>query len=78
MQSTTETVADYLAGLPQERRQATGKRYDVGKSCVRFKTVDDLPLDLIGDTIASMEVEESIALTEAVHSRRKSSTGKRS
>ena len=130
MQSTAETVAEYLAGLPQDRRQAiervrrtildhlpqgyeeamnwgmityqipldrypdtyngqpvmyaalasqknhmavylsgiyssekareqfeaaykaTGKRFDVGKSCVRFKRLDDLPLDLFGETIA--------------------------
>ena len=28
---------------------ATGKRYDCGKSCVRFRTLDDLPLEVIGD-----------------------------
>ena len=32
--------------------RATGKRYDVGKSCVRFRELEDLPLDLIGETIA--------------------------
>ncbi|MBI3073551.1 MAG: DUF1801 domain-containing protein [Deltaproteobacteria bacterium] len=29
----------------------TGKRLDVGKSCIRFKKLDDLPLDIIGDAI---------------------------
>jgi len=57
---------------------ATGKRFDVGKSCVRFKKLDDLPLDLIGDAIASMEVEQLIALVESVHSGRKSGQGKNS
>jgi uncharacterized protein YdhG (YjbR/CyaY superfamily) len=35
---------------------ASGKRLDMGKSCVRFRTLDDLPVDLIGDSIASMDV----------------------
>ena len=38
----------------------SGKKFDAGKSCIRFKKVDDLPLKLIGETIASMSVEEFI------------------
>ncbi len=34
--------------------KATGKKYDTGKSCVRFKKLKDLPLDLIGKSIASI------------------------
>jgi uncharacterized protein YdhG (YjbR/CyaY superfamily) len=45
--------------------RATGKRYDVGKSCVRFREVEDLPLDLIGRTIASTSVDQYITLYEA-------------
>jgi hypothetical protein len=51
--------------------RATGKRFDVGKSCVRFKKLDDLPLGLIGATIASMGVDDLIAVTEAAHSQRR-------
>ena len=43
--------------------KATGKRFDVGKSCVRFKKLDDLPLELIGDCIASADVETFVART---------------
>jgi uncharacterized protein YdhG (YjbR/CyaY superfamily) len=43
-----------------EAYQATGKKADIGKSCVRFKTLDDLPLDLIGQTIASTPVDTFI------------------
>jgi hypothetical protein len=39
---------------------AFGKRFDAGKSCIRFKKVDDLPLDILGETIASMDVETFI------------------
>jgi uncharacterized protein YdhG (YjbR/CyaY superfamily) len=45
--------------------RATGKRYDVGKSCVRFRRLDDLPLDLIGRTIAALDVDAFIARVEA-------------
>ena len=60
-----------MPGLLEEFRadyRASGKKMDMGKSCVRFKRLDDLPLDLIGDTIAAVPVEEFIALSEAAHS----------
>jgi hypothetical protein len=38
-----------------------GKKLDMGKSCLRFKSVSDLPLDVVGDCIASMSAEEYIA-----------------
>ena len=39
---------------------ATGKKYDIGKSCVRFKKLDDLPLQLVGDAIAKYDVDEFV------------------
>lgn len=30
--------------------QASGKKLDMGKSCVRFKKLEDAPLDVIGHT----------------------------
>lgn len=51
--------------------RATGKRFDVGKSCVRFKKLDDLPLDLIGKTISSLGVDELIRITEEAQNARK-------
>lgn len=32
--------------------KATGQKLKMGKSCVRLKTLDDLPIDLIGEAIA--------------------------
>jgi ribosomal protein S7 len=52
--------------------KATGKRYDVGKSCVRFRKLDDLPLDVIGEAIASMPMEEFVNRVKQAHSLRKS------
>ena len=44
--------------------RATGKRYDVGKSCVRFRTLDELPLEVIGDAIAGVSPDEFIVKYE--------------
>ena len=41
-----------------------GKKLDMGKSCVRFKKLDDLPLDVIGKTIAKTTVKDCISLYE--------------
>jgi uncharacterized protein YdhG (YjbR/CyaY superfamily) len=43
---------------------ATGKRLDVGKSCVRFRKIDDLPLEVIGDAIEAFSMEEFIGVYE--------------
>lgn len=50
----------------KEKYLATGKKLDMGKSCVRFKSLSDLPLDLIGETIAKFPVERMIKIYEAV------------
>lgn len=42
-----------------------GKKLDMGKCCVRFKSLDDLPLDVIGDAVASQTPDEMIATYEA-------------
>ena|SRR5947209_1603786 len=39
----------------------SGKKLDMGKGCVRFKNLGDLPLDVVGRTIARVSVEEHIA-----------------
>jgi len=49
----------------------TGKRLDMGKSCVRFKTLDDLPLALIGEVVSRMTVDDFIALYERARSMTK-------
>lgn len=50
-----------------EQYKTSGKKMDIGKSCVRFKKVDDLPLDLIGKTIAETPVDKYINMyTEAI------------
>lgn len=50
--------------------KATGKRLDMGKSCVRFRSLDDVPLEIVGDAVARVTPDDLIAAHEAVHPRR--------
>ena len=38
-----------------------GKKLDIGKSCIRFKSVDDLALDVIGQAVAAVPPDAFIA-----------------
>ena len=51
--------------------KAAGKKLDMGKSCVRFKTADALALDVIGETISKVTAESFIAQYEKAHAERK-------
>lgn len=44
-----------------------GKKLDMGKSCIRFRKLDDLPLEVIGEAVARMPPEELIAQHDAAH-----------
>jgi len=48
----------------RERWKATGKKLDMGKSCVRFKSLDGMALDVVGETIAAVTVENFIEAYE--------------
>ncbi len=43
----------------------SGKKLDMGKGCVRFKKLEDLPLDVVGRTVARVPVEEHMANYQA-------------
>lgn len=45
----------------QAAYKQAGKKLDMGGCCVHFKTLDDLPLDVVGDTIASVSVDQYVA-----------------
>ena len=49
----------------RESYKMGGKKLDMGKCCIRFKTMKDLPLDLIGAAIARTSVDEFIRQYEA-------------
>lgn len=42
-----------------------GKKLDMGKSCIRFKKLDDLPLEVIGEAVARFPAAGYIARYEA-------------
>ncbi len=58
-----------LGELKQGFKQA-GKRLDMGKSCIRFRNLEDLPLDAIGKAVGSMSVDEFVGRCEALTGRR--------
>ena len=55
----------------------TGKRLDMGKSCVRFRRLDDLPLDLIGEAVARTPMEEWVRHYEAARPPKRRAGAKR-
>ncbi|MBK5099288.1 MAG: DUF1801 domain-containing protein [Gemmatimonadetes bacterium] len=75
-------MAVYLSGIYMDEKarekferdyRATGKRIDVGKSCVRFRKLEDLPLPVIGEAIAYLPADEFVERVKAVHSPRQAS-----
>jgi Domain of unknown function (DU1801) len=63
----------------QKAWQQAGKKLDMGKSCVRFKSLDDIPLDVVGALIRKVPVKTYLALCEALRKKSpsKSRTAKR-
>lgn len=48
----------------KEEYKKSGKRIDIGKSCVRFKKLENLPLEVIGQAVARTPVKKYIELYE--------------
>jgi uncharacterized protein YdhG (YjbR/CyaY superfamily) len=78
-------MAVYLSGIYADKDarerferayRSTGKRHDVGKSCVRFRTLDDLPLDVVGEAIGAIPMERFIETYAAGRARARRGTGK--
>lgn len=42
-----------------------GAKLDIGKSCVRFRQLEDLPLDLVTDAVSRFDVEKYIEIYES-------------
>jgi hypothetical protein len=51
-------------GWFDERWAATGKPLDMGKSCLRFRSLDELALDVVGEAIGRTSVDDLIAIHE--------------
>ncbi|MEP0847662.1 MAG: DUF1801 domain-containing protein [Phycisphaerae bacterium] len=48
---------------------ATGRKLDMGKACIRFRKLEDVPLEVVGQAVAGAPVDEFIAQYEAVLNR---------
>jgi hypothetical protein len=49
----------------------SGKKLDMGKACIRFKSAADLPLELIGEAIARTPAKQYIAAVERTLAERR-------
>lgn len=70
----------YLMGAygdPKQRKRLedafrkSGKKMDMGKSCLHFRTADNLPLEAIGEIIASTPPEKMIEMYEAARPKKR-------
>ena len=58
-----------LRGDPARASRLKAAGINIGKACVRFKSADDLPLDIVGEIVASMPVDRWVAIAEASRRR---------
>lgn len=49
-----------LDGWFRKAYKATGKKLDMGKGCVRFKSLNDLPLDVVAQVMRKVSVKDFI------------------
>ncbi len=62
----------------QKQWLATGKKLDMGKACIRFKKLDDVALDVIGDTIKRITAKKYIDFyTKSLAATGRDVTGKK-
>lgn len=55
---------DLYQWFVEEYKKKTGKKPDMGKSCIRFKKMDTIPFKLIGELSAKITPEEWIKVYE--------------
>ena len=53
----------------EEEYRASGKKLNMGKACIRFKKVEDLPIDLVGKAIAMTQVDRYIEIYETARAK---------
>jgi len=55
----------------RQRWATTGKKLDMGKSCLRFKRLEDLALDVVGEAIERTSLESFVAAYERARGPRR-------
>lgn len=63
--ATPELMDWFLAEYPKHNK----RKLDMGKSCIRFKKIEEIPYDLIGELVSKMTPEDWVAQYEAVVKR---------
>ena len=58
-----------LKWFKDEHAKASSKKLDMGKSCVRYKKAEDIPLKLIGELAAKISVDDWISRYEKMLKR---------
>ncbi len=56
-----EIYAWFIAEYPKHCK----RKLDMGKSCIRFKKMDDIPYDLIGELVRKMTAQQWIKMYES-------------
>ena len=49
--------------------RAAGKKLDMGKACIHFKTTDDLAIDVIADIVARIPPDRWVQIAQAARRR---------
>ena len=60
-----------------EAWRATGRKLDMGASCVRFKRLEDVPLEVVGEAVSRWPVERFLEVYEGATSRGRKKTTKK-
>jgi len=60
-----------LEWFQDEWRVHSTKKLDMGKSCIRFKKPEDVPLDLIGELVTKMTPQQWIGIYEKAFKNKK-------
>lgn len=47
----------------------SARKLDMGKSCIRFKKMEDIPFGLIGELVGKMSVSEWVGIYETLYKR---------
>lgn len=58
---------DLLKWFQQEFPKHTSQKLDMGKSCIRFKKMDDIPYELIGELMQKISAGEWIEKYESLY-----------
>lgn len=68
-------MCTYMDGPLQKKLvsgfKAAGKKLDMGKACIRFKKLDDLPLDVIGEIAGAVPMKAFVATAKQAYAKKK-------